>query len=323
MNKFLFLPILFLFAACEKEIEFNGKETSPLLVVNSFVQPDSVLKVEVSRSVFFLSNAEPRNVSNATITVFVNGENKGIMTYYPYNPLDEYGGAQHYALDYAPKVGDLIRYEVEVPEFGKVTAEDVVPQITEISSVETEMYAEDEWGSTSYKIRIRFQDKPNEKNYYRIVMYKMITCSQWDNDLQKDVVYDDPYPHLVSFDSDDMVFQNDPTAGVFTEEIDTYDTFPDDLIDGKFYTLTLTSRFASDDYRYGYGYGYGYKEIASDVYVCLQSISHDYYMYLQTRAAAEDAGDFGIFTEPVQVFSNIHGGIGILGTYSVSVHKVK
>ena len=39
----LFLLALFILGACEKEIEFKGEIVKPILVVNSLVNPDSVM----------------------------------------------------------------------------------------------------------------------------------------------------------------------------------------------------------------------------------------------------------------------------------------
>jgi hypothetical protein len=54
--------------------------------------------------------------------------------------------------------------------------------------------------------------------------------------------------------------------------------------------------------------------------VTLQSLSPSYYMYLKTREANSDSD---LFTEPVQIYTNIKGGIGIFGSYSNSTHRIE
>jgi len=51
----------------------------------------------------------------------------------------------------------------------------------------------------------------------------------------------------------------------------------------------------------------------------LQSISKSYYLYLQTRASIKSNT---FFAEPVQVYNNVDGGIGILGSYTSNVRKL-
>ena len=53
-----------------------------------------------------------------------------------------------------------------------------------------------------------------------------------------------------------------------------------------------------------------------EVTINLQKISHSYYHYLQTRAGINTRN---FFAEPVQVYSNVDGGIGIMGSYTNSV----
>jgi hypothetical protein len=53
----------------------------------------------------------------------------------------------------------------------------------------------------------------------------------------------------------------------------------------------------------------------------LQSISESYYQYLKSMTSNGGGDDF--FSEPVQVYSNITNGIGILGSYTQSSKVVE
>ena len=55
-----------------------------------------------------------------------------------------------------------------------------------------------------------------------------------------------------------------------------------------------------------------------EITINLQKISHSYYLYLQTRAGIKTNT---FFAEPVQVYSNIDGGLGIMGSYTNSLVK--
>jgi hypothetical protein len=71
-------------------------------------------------------------------------------------------------------------------------------------------------------------------------------------------------------------------------------------------------------------YEFQRKEITGkEILVELQSLSHAYYLFLKTRQASSDMDEIiSYFTEPVQIYSNITGGIGILGNYSSSIYTI-
>lgn len=49
--------------------------------------------------------------------------------------------------------------------------------------------------------------------------------------------------------------------------------------------------------------------------VNLQSISKEMYLYFKTKESAEDVFET-FFTEPVQIYSNVENGTGVLGAYT-------
>ena len=61
----LYALLLFIFAgsfiSCEKDIEFKGKVTDPLLVMNALLTPESVVSVQLSQSRFVLGEITPFN----------------------------------------------------------------------------------------------------------------------------------------------------------------------------------------------------------------------------------------------------------------------
>ena len=76
MNTKTFLTILavsFIAISCEKDVEFKEEITNPLVVVNSFITPDSIIAANVSLSRFFLSDTTAfRNINNAEVNLWVN-----------------------------------------------------------------------------------------------------------------------------------------------------------------------------------------------------------------------------------------------------------
>jgi hypothetical protein len=312
------LPLLMLiFSSCQKVIEFNGKITEPLLVINSLVTPDSVVKAQLTESRFFLSNQTTFNtVDNATITLMVNGIPKENLS------LTDSG---IYVGNYHPVVGDSISLLVKAQ--GKTDLScgtTVVPAPTIVSIDTTSVYTGisapiininkmtqkiDTIGysrSRTLKIVLHFTDVPDIQNYYRLVVITK-TSSIYGS-------YDDYY-----FSFDDIVSGNTNQNSVGPPTSLTsnkYNVFSDDLFNGKTYPLSFSISDNIDSYSFGNSLFSPQKEVI----VKLQSISKSYYLYLQTRASTKNNN---FFSEPVQVYSNVTGGIGILGSYTESIRVIK
>jgi len=307
-----FLLAIFTLNSCEKEIQFNGEITEPLIVVNSYITPDSIITAQLSESRFFLkSETTFNNIENADLSLFVNGTFLEKM-------LHTNNGI--YISTYKPGVGDTIRMEVQVLAKAEVSCQTTLESQTEIIKVDTTsspasdgdqtsgiLYPDNSMYSSSnrtLKFSLKFSDKAAEQNFYRLVV---TTRTYFVNDY-----HDDYY-----FSFDDIVSgnSNENSIGPPTSlSSNTYNIFSDDLFNGKQYSLKF-SIIEYNDY-----YGEGQTNIKKEVYINLQSINKDYYLYLKSRDANENSDDF--FSEPIQIFSNVEGGIGILGSYTSSIKKI-
>ena len=321
---------LFLFASCEKEIIFKGETTEPLVVVNSYITPDSVISAHLSESRFFLdTDATFTDIKNAEVSVWVNGVLKENLQYF------ENG---NYKGTYKPAIGESIKLIVKVPSKKDVSCEATVTAKPEINSLDTT----GTWTGRSYEMQyvlynvggydqykydtvatinghkinytLKFKDKPEEKNYYRLVVLTKEYYYSIDS-VSKDTITEirDNY----SFNFTDVVSgnnsNNDPQNLIENSLNNPYNVFSDELFNGKTYSLTFTT--LDDLYNYKPGYQ-SYQKMPDKriINVYLQSIGKDYYLYLKSRPIASGAVDF--FSEAVQIHNNITGGVGILGSYT-------
>lgn len=307
------------FWGCEKVIEFNGPITDPIVIVNSFLSPDSIVKAQISQSRFFLSNDTSYTmIVNANVSMFVNGAMKETLTH---TANGVYQGT------YKPLVGDSIRLLVKVPGKNDLSCSTDIQAQIPVVSIDTSSVLT---GTTKpltipitlpngtrrtdtigtivgrkLKFSLKFNDDANIKNYYRLVVYTK-TYSGTKSSVDYSVSFDD----IVSGNTN----QNSigPPTSLTSNK---YNVFSDDLINGKLYPLSFSINNDLNVYLPGKS-----KTIRKEVYVNLQSISRSYYLYLQTRAAIK-VNSF--FAEPAQVYSNIDGGgIGILGSYTGNLVKI-
>ena len=299
-----------LFTACEKEVDFNGKVTDPLVVVNSYITSDSIVSANISESKFFLYNKEKiTGTSNAEVSVYVNGVFKEKMTYL---------SKGNYKGTYQPKTGDVIKLVVKVPGRNEVNCEQTVLAKVDFTIDTTSVAGKSSYytgtdyttGKTDtmsiyseikYRYKIKIIDKEEEKNYYRIVI------SRKEN--QQSII--NFYKIYLENDVDPASYSTDPLAS--DGSVNEYNVFSDDFFNGK--EIAIKCNFMENVTVYS---KYIEVKIKRDYIITLQQISKDLYLYLKTRSAS---GGDDFLSEPVQVHNNIIGGLGVLGSYA-SVVKV-
>jgi len=127
---FIILAVGFISISCEKDVEFKGEITNPLVVVNSFVTPDSTITAYISMSRFFLNDtADFRNVNKAEVNLWVNGTLKEKLTF------DSVG---IYTSTYKPEMSDSLKLTVDVPQMKQVSATTNFTNAPIVLSVDTQ-----------------------------------------------------------------------------------------------------------------------------------------------------------------------------------------
>ena len=91
----------FSLTACYKDIDLEKYRPEPTLVLNSILSPDTIVRVQVARTVFFTDHRETdANVADAEVKMCVNGRYTETLRY------DEI--SRMYLSDYHPVSGELI-----------------------------------------------------------------------------------------------------------------------------------------------------------------------------------------------------------------------
>ena len=105
MKRYIFLLLVTaLFSSCVEPIEFDPGETSPYVVLISRPTSDSTVCVHLSRSRFFLENNVPQAISDAQVTLSLNG----VATTGVFDD-DAYNGFGAYTFAVLPQPGDSLR----------------------------------------------------------------------------------------------------------------------------------------------------------------------------------------------------------------------
>jgi len=327
LGVYIALIIMVSLSACEKEIKFSGDEVKTQLVLNGLLTPDSTIKIHLSESRFFLDDGAFKNIDNATVTLWKDGgkiEN-----------LSNTGGG-NYLGTYIPNAGDNLRITASCEGFDPVECSTEIVAPTPIISVDTLIFKEDRayynyifsedgtgytdsssyYLDTNLEMNITFKDPIAISNYYTFKVYMKYYFANGDSAYL-----------LFSYSSDDLVFQRGNNGIGFLGDVKYFKStlFNDELFAGKEYKLKMKASNWEDIY-VGKNpnpavIDEGNPEIVGkELFINLQTLSYDYYMYLKTcEAQSKMSNLMESFSEPVQIYTNVKGGIGILGSYASSI----
>lgn len=323
-----YLTILFLlisascFISCEKEVDFKGKITDPVLVMNSVLTPDSVVTIHLSQSRFILGDLKPiTDISGAAVSLFVNGDEKEQLTY-------KANGI--YMGTYLPKPGDKIKIEAVAEGFDPISSQTVIPQnpnivvsdstvsIIEIkhdnpmqpNTVEIAKYR-------NLQLQLKLTDAHDEENYYfikgtRNYYHSGKLVREWVLEIELSEVLKN------TITDGGNIIEDIIGDGDFADRDENL--FTDLYVNGKdiLFDFSLEEYIGFDTYVNGEKVEKDNdeeKEETVEYIIEIGEISKDMYQYIVSGNKATNTEDGG-FSEPVQVHTNIENGIGILGAYS-------
>ncbi len=321
----LLLSLLFLFTACEKEIEFNGEEEAPLLVLNGFVTPDSVVSVHLSQSRFILSNKQGfENVINAQVELYVNGvKHKKLV----------HAGKGVYRGKYRPQVKDVIEIKVSAKGFEPIEAKTQIPDYPLLEFKDSTM------AFTEVNPQALGGEHDTDFGYKLVHQYNTISVNVKDRVDSEDYYFVRAYINryspsgthrtMVNVDLEEVMKGNVNMGegvlyGLFEEDPDgtsraLRNVFSDTFVNGKDIGMEFqfSSYIAAVKYLNGEKVMSPYSGDEEEYEIAVSAMSSDYYWFLVSSLQSHDkSGDF--FSEPVRVTSNVKNGLGILGSYSTS-----
>lgn len=323
----LFLAMtLCLFTSCEKEIEFNGTQTDPKLVINSLVEAGQPVKAYISKSYFFLDNDGSTQVPDGvTASLYVNDNLVGEMRPFVDTLLSPYEWGDDtylsaFGSDYCPQVGDVVKIVASAPGFDEVEATTsplpnpvdchMDAEVTKWDSYYTQPY---------YDGDVYENDSVLWINGYMDLTITLVDPNPGQTDLFRfhlngvNHMYSGENMKYVSFDYDDPIFG----ASLDNEFVDFSDldsrpegVFTDVLFDGKeyqikvkdlYFEMQLDEEYDPEFFRFSFR---------------MEHLSKEYYNYLYTCNQGDEIAS-QLYSEPIQTFSNVEGGYGIVGGHKV------
>jgi len=334
MKKTLSLAFLALaLAACTSTEYIDVEELDPVLLINA-----QLTNIEDSHAIH-LSRGTRAKIEGVTgtVRVSVNGGTGALIA----NPEEE-GNSTMYPFTDKLSAGDEVKITatsgslsasatVTVPPEPVVTGVSIEEKVTHASNNnmynygyayyvdENAPYPVDTW----HLLKISLKDQANESNYYRMNVFVEVTQGASKEEAETTLwgIYTDK-------SSEPVFTSSTSTSGGILDDLfsdsNRYNTFTDDIFDGKEYSLKLyfqegsisSARRAHGDYYYDEETGEfvenslpeGYY-FNSQIVVQLFSISYDQYIYLRALGLSDMSI---LFSEPVSIPSNVEGGMGFV-----------
>ena len=297
--------------ACVKEVDFNGEQSDPLLVVNGMQKVGQPTRLCVEKSTFFMDAAKDCRVNDVAVDLYVNGvfmealqvrDSMVTEMHIDWNSGDEVEVEELlYAFNYCegqylPCAGDKLRFEVRSSEFETATAEVTMPEAPHVISFDTVNFAYD---TSAYELSVlQFAlklDDPQGTNYYNL----------FPRDALSGFTSSDPvFTDLMDFEVGELVGESNDYYGY-----GPYNVFPDTYFDGKTYSVSMKVSLWS----------YQFNEPFTLEVSCVDEHLYRYRTTYNAYNASNPESLLGMFTEPVQVYSNVRNGIGVVAAQSSSV----
>ena len=296
--------------ACEKEILFDDIAPEPLLVVNGIQHVGVPARLSVEKSSFYINTENDFRVKDVHVDLYVNGVFKEALqvrdsmvmeSYWSWNDsIGEYLVERpKYAYvycegEYILCEGDQLRFEVSSSEFDEVAvAETTIPYAPNVISFDTlrVVASPDGDGLSNVYLSLKIDD-PLGSDYYNL-------CPQ--EGLSHFTTGDPVFADFMNIVHVDDLFGGSDYYGR-----GDYNLFNDTYFDGSQYTINMNSTVYPVE-------SYHYKPLEMEV----TRVDYSLYQFAKSYSNYDYADDLlALFTEPVQVYSNVQNGVGVVCSQS-------
>lgn len=309
-------------SSCENEISFNQGDTSPKLTMNGFINSDSLK----SKLYFSLTGGVSAQVVGSTVVeVRVNDELKETLN----AVREEDTQLRSVEINSRFQPGDVVRIDARTQDgVHHAWIEETVPHPVEIEQVDTSTVVVPPkpfyFSENNTRFKVRFNDRPGEKNYYRIVLEQRhyVRGQTWTGESGTGIqavsavlkVFNYwPWEDIALTDGRPATSE-ELDAEIFERETNLYGVFDDSWFANGEYTLNVQAYLGNTSYPSNLGFNPEYLDL--DVAVRLLSITAAEYYYLTTLNIIDSGILEDYISDPVKIPCNVHGGNGFVGISS-------
>lgn len=304
-----FLALAFC-AGCETIIDLDAPDYDLEVVVTSTFTPDSLWSASVHRSagIDARQDVKLQFVDDATVVILTGDDIVDRLIY---------AGEGRYAsvAGLRPKAGTQYTLRIETAGASRVEAVSTAPKPTPITDASLRLVSAGRHilDGDLYELTFHISD-PAGTNWYRFGVYRYAAGNYYN---APDSVYrylgldtGEPSWYCGFREAHEPVPESSESNATCLDPVLT-----DRLFDGQLYTLKATMRLT----RSSDGLGGSGQHGRNEVLVLLSTLSEDYFEYQRT---VEDQTYGDPFAEPVHIYSNVKGGLGVFAGYSTTAVRV-
>ena len=282
------LLLILFFNSCEEEVNAPIQETEPMLVVNSLIGTDSLIKIHLGKSSGFESVQTISDITDARVTVYQNDQILGDM-------IHQQDGEYHLPDSYL-QANNTYKINISHQDYSPVSTESRSLEKVAIDNLEMTNNQENK----KIDFTLRFKDNPLSSNYYMILL--------------KEISNNNPQNfNILTYYSDDIVFNGNLSVnsiGLQQNTVRGSRSFSDEIFNGE--DVELSFYLLSSDI----------SSIYSHLQIELYHMTEEYYKYERSYVAIENRDDLP-FLKKIKLFSNVNGGYGIFTTFAVDKKLVQ
>lgn len=298
IKKYILFLIALLALSCEKDLELEMEEKGGNLVLYSFIAPDSLFRMHLSKSVSHISVDDFERVYDGNVTVY---RNSNIVDDFIF-PFDEaWAGRQGIGFS----SGDTVLIEAADGLGQRVWGETVIPQAVPVNIRDTSVVFSDNNKNGEEKVmncHLEIPDPESVENYYQLIILEEI-CYVENNQMVCE-------RKQVEYNKSDPVFFVQDKEGSLIGGIDFDGCFSDAFFNGEKYLLEvdLPVEYLKAPEKSG---------ASRQIIFLLLSHTRGFYDYYRSRVVAEYGYDLPII-DPIRIYNNINGGLGLVSGYNVT-----
>lgn len=279
------LALFFIVLSCKKEINIDIDQKEDLYVMNSIITNDSVMVVQLSKSISILSNNnEYPIIDNATVKAYdLNGQEF----------LFTHSSNGIYTSTQVCSANNSYTLKAQINSDLTLTANTTIPELVSLDEVDTSLVENLEYGYETNAFILKFKDKAGQ-DFYSVKILKE----------SMNYIYDSAYYNII----DSVPYLEPLNIWVLEPSLtkdnqinfNQYTTFFDDqAFDGQNAKIIISSNENSmfNDKTY---------------HIYFSHLSRDTYLYFKGLSNQNKTqGD--PFAVPALMYDNIENGVGIFG----------
>jgi len=304
MKKLIYIIIIsVLFFSCQKKTTFRINYPEEKIVVNCTVNPDSLCKVYISKSLTPIDTINFKSLKNAKIELYQNGNFAGLLnSFIETNKNPGLGYYFNTGININP--GDNLRIKVSHNNFETADSKTTVPEkpnakIT-VLSYSFEDIPNPEVTGYDYNalMQLRFIDNHSTEKYYSLNMYYYADCFPYPLDV--DTLYKDKIHFSINADNVIATYQFNE-GYLFANQY--------------FYEDTTNFILNIEDALYVKRADF------NKIFIEIKTVNKDFYFYQKTLKEYYQTLN-NPFGEPAKVYCNINNGYGIFAAYSSVIDTI-